>query len=182
MKKDWIKVRVVWVLREGTFSRNGTCTGCGLKRAKQTPVNRCSFKLAEEVIKRSFIPWTHQILFGWSNEEEWYGSGMWHLRRRGNVHTGFWRENLKEGDHLEDADIDGRVILKWIFEKWNGGTWTGFIWFRIEESDGLLWIRYRTFGFSKMRGIYYLADCLLTCLEGVCSMELVLFYTPTDPT
>jgi hypothetical protein len=25
--------------------------------------------------------------------------------------------NLREGDHLENPDIDGRVILKWILRK-----------------------------------------------------------------
>jgi hypothetical protein len=29
--------------------------------------------------------------------------------------------NFKEGDHLEDRDIDGKVLLKWIFEKWVAG-------------------------------------------------------------
>ena len=29
-------------------------------------------------------------------------------------------ENLREGDHLEDPDVDGRVILRWIIEKWVG--------------------------------------------------------------
>jgi hypothetical protein len=29
--------------------------------------------------------------------------------------------NLREGDHLEYPCVDGRIILKWIFEKWNGG-------------------------------------------------------------
>jgi hypothetical protein len=37
------------------------------------------------------------------------------------VHTGFWWGNLRERDHLEDLDIDGRIILKWIFWKWDGG-------------------------------------------------------------
>jgi len=37
------------------------------------------------------------------------------------VHTGFWWGNLRERDHLEDHGIDGRIILRWIFRKWNVG-------------------------------------------------------------
>ena len=29
--------------------------------------------------------------------------------------------NLREGDHLKDPGVDVRIILKWIFEKWDGG-------------------------------------------------------------
>ena len=33
--------------------------------------------------------------------------------------AGFRWENVRERDHLEDAGIDGRIILKWIFMKWH---------------------------------------------------------------
>jgi len=35
--------------------------------------------------------------------------------------------NLKERDHLEDADLGKRIILRWIFRKWDVGAWTGMI-------------------------------------------------------
>ena len=36
------------------------------------------------------------------------------------VLTGLWWGNVREGDHLEDLGVDGGIILKWIFENWNG--------------------------------------------------------------
>jgi len=42
-----------------------------------------------------------------------------HLARRA-IHTGFWWGNLREGNHLEDLGVDGRIILKFIFKKWDG--------------------------------------------------------------
>jgi hypothetical protein len=29
----------------------------------------------------------------------------------------FWWGNLKERDHLEDPDVDGGIIVRWIFRK-----------------------------------------------------------------
>jgi hypothetical protein len=37
------------------------------------------------------------------------------------VHTGFWWGNLRKRDRLEDLGVDGRIISKWIFTKWDGG-------------------------------------------------------------
>jgi hypothetical protein len=64
---------------------------------------------------------------------------MQHVWVRGEVHTGFWWGDRREGDHLEDPGVDGRIILKWIFKKWDGGgAWTGLIWLRIGTGGGLL--------------------------------------------
>jgi hypothetical protein len=30
--------------------------------------------------------------------------------------------DLREGDHLEDHNMDGKIILNLIFKKWNGNT------------------------------------------------------------
>ena len=37
------------------------------------------------------------------------------------MHTEFWWGNLKESYLLEYPDVDGRVILRWIFRKRDGG-------------------------------------------------------------
>jgi len=45
------------------------------------------------------------------------------VARRGGekVRTGFGWGNLRERDHMEDPGIDGRIILRWIFRKGDGG-------------------------------------------------------------
>ena len=45
---------------------------------------------------------------------------MWRVWGRGEVCTGFWWGNLRERDHWGDPDVDRRIILRWIFRKWEG--------------------------------------------------------------
>jgi hypothetical protein len=46
--------------------------------------------------------------------------------------------NLKERDQLRDPDVDGRIILRWVFRKWDVGLWTGSSWLSIGTGVGHL--------------------------------------------
>jgi hypothetical protein len=38
---------------------------------------------------------------------------------RGEAYTGFWCGSLRERDDLGDPGVDGRIILRLIFRKWD---------------------------------------------------------------
>ena len=39
---------------------------------------------------------------------------------------------------MSDPGIDRRIILRWIFKKWDVGIWTGYSWLRIGTGGGHL--------------------------------------------
>ena len=57
----------------------------------------------------------------------------WHVARmgRGEVHTGFCWGNLGERDHLEDLGVDGRILLRRIFRKWE--VWGNMDWIDLAQ-------------------------------------------------
>jgi len=74
------------------------------------------------VIKSRIMRWTDHVQ-------------VW---RTGEAYTGFWWGNLRERDQLEDLDIDGKIILKWVLRKWIVGAWTRLIWTMRETGGQLL--------------------------------------------
>jgi hypothetical protein len=57
---------------------------------------------------------------------------------RGEAYRGFWWGNVRERDHLGHPGIDGRIILRWTFRKWDVGVKTESSWFRIWTGGGHL--------------------------------------------
>jgi hypothetical protein len=37
------------------------------------------------------------------------------------MYTGIWWGNLKDRGHLRDPGLDRRIVLRWIFRKWDVG-------------------------------------------------------------
>jgi len=75
----------------------------------------------------------HQILFRVikSRKIRWAGYVARTEESRG-VYRVLVAGHRRERDHLGDPKVDGRIILRWIFRKWDvGGVWTGLSWLRI---------------------------------------------------
>jgi len=51
------------------------------------------------------------------------------------VYAGFWWRNLRERDNLEDPGVDARIILRWIFTKWDGG----IAWIDLDQDRDRWW-------------------------------------------
>jgi hypothetical protein len=78
-----------------------------------------------------------------------------------------WWGNLREKDHLEDQGLEGRILLRWIFGKWDV---RGMDCIDVAQ-DRNRWRALVNSVMSKMWGISSLAENRLTSEEGLCSME-----------
>jgi len=59
----------------------------------------------------------------------WMGHVAYRGERRGAYRILVRKPEGK--NHLEDPGVDGKIILRRIFRKWDVGAWTGLIWLRI---------------------------------------------------
>jgi hypothetical protein len=57
---------------------------------------------------------------------------------QGNDYTWYWWGNLRGRDQLGDKGVDGRIILIWIFRKWDVGVLNRQSWLRIGRVGGHL--------------------------------------------
>jgi len=57
------------------------------------------------------------------------------------LYKGFLWRNLRERDHLGNPGLDGKMILRWIFGKWDVGVWSGLSWLRKGTVRGHLSMR-----------------------------------------
>jgi hypothetical protein len=58
------------------------------------------------------------------------------------MHAGLFCRNLQEGDTLEEAGLEGRIILKWILERKARRAWTEVIFLTTGSSARLVCRRY----------------------------------------
>ena len=47
-------------------------------------------------------------------------------------------DNLREGDHLENPGVEGSIILRWIFRRWDVRTWN---WIELFQDRDMWWAR-----------------------------------------
>jgi hypothetical protein len=52
---------------------------------------------------------------------------MWHIWWRGEAYVGFCWGTLDERVHFGDLVIEGKIVIRWIFKKWDVGVWTASV-------------------------------------------------------
>jgi hypothetical protein len=78
---------------------------------------------------------------------------MWRVWGRREENTACWWRNQRERVHWGDPDVDGRIILRWMFRKLEEVVGTGWSWLRIGTGGGHCGYGKDISGSIKMRAI-----------------------------
>ena len=104
----------------------------------------------------------YQILLEWPNQEEWDGQAMWQVWETGQMRKGFWSGDLMEPIGRPRHRGDDKMKINVQEVEWR----CGLDWSGSRQVAGFFWVRQWTFGFHKMRKIFWLAEDLLASQEG----------------
>ena len=87
------------------------------------------------MLRRIFGPKRDEVKGGWRKPHNEELNDLYTLP---NIVRVIKSRRLRERDHLGDPGVDGRIILRWIFRKWDVGVWTASSWLRIGTGGGQL--------------------------------------------
>jgi hypothetical protein len=91
----------------------------------------------------------------------------------GEVYTGFLWGNVRKRDNLKEQGIDFRIILRWIFRKWDGD----MDWIELAQDRdrwrALVKCGNEPSGSIKMWRVSWLAANRFACQEGLYYIEKV---------
>jgi hypothetical protein len=145
-----------WVILNMCFLRRGVVSTSPNPQAGGPPLVGCLRLLIQFI--HSYPPYWRPFLHPQPEDAPCRGDRDPVFGPERDEVTGEWRKlrneelndlySLPRG-HCGDQDLDGRIILRWIFRKLEGVVGTGCSWLRIGKGGGHLWVRWETFGFHK---------------------------------
>jgi hypothetical protein len=67
---------------------------------------------------------------------------------------------LRERAYLENTEVDGRIILRWLLSKWDEEAWSGLVWLGTRTSAGVSECANEASGSIKFgKFLYQLKSC-----------------------
>ena len=94
------------------------------------------------------LSYSHNIVRVTNSRRMSWAGHLARMKERGKAYIGLLCKNRKEREHMGDPDVEGKIILRWIFRKWDVELWTGSGWLSIGKGGGYvnvvmnLWVPY----------------------------------------
>jgi hypothetical protein len=157
--KNWMMLQ--WeVLCNLNFMKYTSIFYFGGGRLEKTAWRWASFRILRQIIFSA----VKSVTMSWAGQV----ARMWEMRHLYKISVGKSECKISRGRPRRRWEDNIRLDLREI--GWEGVEWI----YLADGSDqcGLLWTRSWTFGFYKVRGIYWPVERLLASEQGLCSMKL----------